>query len=497
MQYILLDTNILIYSKGEKILDESMQLLSRLLLDSEEYKLCIHPLSIDELKKHNDEEEKARILSIVNVYKTLDQTPEMTTEFLCKCREIKNTHDYNDYNLLYMLEINCVNYFITNDKSLQCTAEKLEFKERVFSIDEAIDFLSNKDDLTKLKAPMIITERLIYSINTNDSFFESLREDYSGFDTWLENKKRCQVKAYVSFLKNDTIGSLLMLKIEDETERYNQFEIPFNKGKRVKISTFKVADNGKSIGEALLKIAFDFTLMNGIQEIYATAFEKQKQLIGLLIDYGFKLFTYKDTVKQNGTIEKEGIYLKKISKEYTEYPMIKLIDQNIFIVPIQHEYCHMLFPEIFEVHQIASHDIDGTSTYSNVIKKVYISKSKMMQIRTGDILIFYASQMRKALICAGVVDDVFRANDVGDYDTFVKIVKRRTVYQSEYLREAYDKGYLIILFKHYVNFSKHISLKEAMQTGILNGPPQSIQGLSKDKFEILVELSGSDKQIKI
>lgn len=50
MEYILLDTNILIYREGEKKLDKDILTLSRLLMDSIEYKLVIHPLSIEELK---------------------------------------------------------------------------------------------------------------------------------------------------------------------------------------------------------------------------------------------------------------------------------------------------------------------------------------------------------------------------------------------------------------------------------------------------------------
>ena len=49
MEYILLDTNILIYREGEKILEPDVQLLSRLLMDSMDYKLCVHPMSIESI----------------------------------------------------------------------------------------------------------------------------------------------------------------------------------------------------------------------------------------------------------------------------------------------------------------------------------------------------------------------------------------------------------------------------------------------------------------
>ena len=46
MKYVLLDTNVLIYREGEKVLDKDVQTISRLLMDSDEFRLCIHPLSI-------------------------------------------------------------------------------------------------------------------------------------------------------------------------------------------------------------------------------------------------------------------------------------------------------------------------------------------------------------------------------------------------------------------------------------------------------------------
>lgn len=137
-----------------------------------------------------------------------------------------------------------------------------------------------------------------------------------------------------------------MLKIEKEDEDYSNFEIPFKKDKRVKISTFKVVDNGKAIGEILLKIVFDYALANNVQEIYITIFDKHKRLIDMFNEYGFELYTYKKTVKQDGTIEKEGVYLRKISYDKTNYPILKLNNQSIFIIPIQNEYCNMLFPDV-------------------------------------------------------------------------------------------------------------------------------------------------------
>ena len=49
-----------------------------------------------------------------------------------------------------------------------------------------------------------------------------------------------------------------------------------------------------------------------VDEIYITLFDKQKHLINLLRKFGFKYYCFKNTVKSNGGISKEKIYVKKI-----------------------------------------------------------------------------------------------------------------------------------------------------------------------------------------
>ena len=69
--------------------------------------------------------------------------------------------------------------------------------------------------------------------------------------------------AYVTMTKDNKITSFLMLKEEDENEDYSTFE-------------------------------------------------KQESLIYLLKQYGFSLFTHKNTHKSNNKIEREAIYVKNI-----------------------------------------------------------------------------------------------------------------------------------------------------------------------------------------
>ena len=496
MEYILLDTNILIYREGEKKLDKDILTLSRLLMDSIEYKLVIHPLSIEELKKYKDKEQRDVIISKVSIYKLLENPPKIDEKFLEECGGGANSHEYVDNNLLYALKKNYVSYLITNDKGILKKAKRLGLK-RVLSITDAIHFLSKDEELILSRMPLIIKEKELCEISINDPFFTDLKKDYANFEKWYEKKQLQHKKAYVAFKENGQLGAFLMLKIEDEREGYDDFDVPLERGKRIKVSTFKVVDNGKAIGEALLKIMFDYALANGIYEIYITIYDKHKRLIDLFKEYGFEFCTYKLTEKQIGTYEKEGVYIRKISNDKVNYPILKVDDQSVFIVPIQNEYCIMLFPDVLISSQISMSDLMGTSTYGNVIKKAYICTRYSSKMKPGDIVVFYASKSIKSIVCIGVVDDAFKANELDSCDAYKKVVKRRTVYEDSYLENAYQKGFFTILFKYYTKLDKYIKLEDAIREGIIKMAPQSLQSLDREKFKKLLELAGTENKIKI
>ena len=93
MKYILLDINILKYQDGGKELSHDIQNISRLLLDSEEFKICIHPLSIIELRKCKDTQKLNAILSKVDMYNKLEKPPKITKDFELKCDHKSKNHE--------------------------------------------------------------------------------------------------------------------------------------------------------------------------------------------------------------------------------------------------------------------------------------------------------------------------------------------------------------------------------------------------------------------
>lgn len=317
---ILLDTNMLIYLLDDHILEDKIIKLTKMLYDSDRYMIVIHPKTIEEARKIKNENRRVIFESKLRVYNIIDNPPKMTDDFnqLAGC---KNENDKIDNEMLYAVRRNCVSYFITNDKEFLKKSKLLNLSDRVLSIDKAIQKFKNEEKVV-IDTPVFIKQEYLYNMDLEDEFFASLRRDYLGFDKWFIKKQRNGEQAYVTKTKNNKITSFLILKEEDENEDYYDFEKPFIAGKRIKVSTLKVLDTGKKIGECFIKIMINEAIKKDADEIYVTTFEKQDSLIYLLEQYGFKYFTYKNTTKSDNTVEKELIYVKNM-RNREEYPYVK------------------------------------------------------------------------------------------------------------------------------------------------------------------------------
>ena len=474
MKYILIDTNIFIYREGEHELSFEMKQLTKILLDSNQFKIRIHPLTIKELNRIRDDDVKKSCLSRAEIYDTIENPPLRPDSLLNILGPEKKPNDYIDNCILYSLVAGCVNYLITNDKEMIKKAEKLNVSDKVFDIVAAIEYFRSKE-IVDVYSSVFLEYKPFYNIDINDSFFDSLKLDYLGFEQWFEKKKPVN-KAYVSYKDDGLLGSFLSLKIENEDEDYSSFEKPFSPNKRVKVSTMKVDDTGKRIGENFIKIMVDYALENDINEIYITIYPKQIHLISLLEDYGFKYFTKKQTQDSLGNINDENIYLKIIGDSDGSFPTVNTnFASNYFVVPIRPKYHELLFADKEKNHQLNIFEQTGNVSCSNAIKKAYLSHKETKMISSGDVLFFYLSHTEKAITNVGVVDQVYTKTDFRSFDEFKSKVKKRTVYEDNILKDYYDNSFTLILFKHYFSLPDYISYELLLTKGIVNGVPQSIQ----------------------
>ncbi len=120
------------------------------------------------------------------------------------------------------------------------------------------------------------------AISLADEFFDSLKEDYPGFDRWFQKKADTGDVAYVTRDELGAIDGFLYLKSEVGVVDDVRPALP--SAKRVKIGTFKIEQRGTKYGERFLKKAFDLAIRDNVEEIYVTVFAKHEGLTGYLID---------------------------------------------------------------------------------------------------------------------------------------------------------------------------------------------------------------------
>lgn len=478
MKKILLDTNMLIYLEddNDNIVNKDVAELTRRLYDSCEYKIVIHPKSITESLKIKDKRKRDIFQSKIGIYKKIEDPPLATDEFQMLAG-FSNENDKIDNELLYAIKQHCASFLITNDIRLKRKSVKIGMGDKVLGIQEALEYFKEKPKSIN-DIPIFIREEFLYKIELEDKFFDSLRDDYNDFNGWFQKKQEAGAKAYITRNEKNKITSFLMLKIEGINEKYDDFDIPLKPDNRIKVSTFKVADTGKRIGETFIKIIISKAIEENISEIYVTVFPNQNFLIDLFKEYGFKKYTYKNSKNGQGQNQKELVLVRSLkAKDF--YPFIKIVKQNIFVLPIIPKYHKLLFPEAEKELQIDLRDYSALNTSSNAIKKAFISNAKMKKIKTGDILLFYASHDKMAITTLGVVDAVF--TNFKTKEEIYQLVRKRTAYTREELENISRKDSLVILLKHYITFEKPIDLDYLQEKGIIKGNiqrPRSIENKS-------------------
>ena len=466
---ILLDTNLLIYRENHSVIDDKVLELTKILYDSNKYKIVIHPMTIEDINHIKDLNEREIFHSKIKIYETIKRPPKATNHFnnLVGCSKFPN--DLIDNNLLYAVYRDCVTYLITNDKKLKNKAQKIGLSDRVFGIEDAIVKFKPLEE-KEVRTPAFINYEYLYNIEIEDDFFDSLKADYKGFENWYKKKSREGSMAYITRYPDKKIGSFLMLKVENESEDYSEFKEPLKKGIHLKVATFKVANTGNKIGESYIKIMVEEALKNKVDDIYVTVFKKQKELIKLFFEYGFIKNTTKMTEKADGSLEEELVLVK--SMHDNTYPNFDWANRDTFIVPIKQKYHEKLFPESEPLNQLSFEDLQGVNTYSHTIKKAYICKSPTQQIKPGDILLFYASESKRSITTIGIVDNVF--SKFATPEDLYALATKRTVYSLEEIKSNFDTSLKLILFKYYKTLKEPVTYSSLIENKILKSAPASI-----------------------
>ena len=493
----LLDTNIIIHREANKIVSQDIGILYRW-LDRGQYTKCIHSATIEEVKKNPNKETVDLFLVKLESYEVIDIPSPLQDEVKNVSDQFDTTdNDIVDTVLLNEVFVGRVDILITEDKKIHKKALELGIQDKVFTIDSFLEkTFAEHPELVNYK--VLNVQKLKFGkIDLNDTFFDSLKEDYVGFDKWFI--KKYDEEAYITINSNNgMLLSFLYLKVEDENENYSNINPQFSPKRRLKIGTFKVISNGFRLGERFVKIVFDNALKNHVQEIYVTIYDKrpeQRRLIDLLEQWGFVLWGTKG--------EGELVYVRDFSPKFDIenlkacFPYISK-GKNAYIVPIYPEYHTELLPDSILNTESPKEFIEDFP-HRNSINKVYVSRAMEPYPSVGDILVFYRTggYYKSVVTTIGEVLEV--KTDFQDENDFIFYCRKKSVYPEQALREMWRysaRKPFVVNFLYDYSFPHRINMKELIELKVLTGindAPRGFKPITKEQFEIILKETRSDE----
>ncbi|RTE08235.1 PIN domain-containing protein [Paenibacillus whitsoniae] len=484
---VLLDTNIVIYRETSNVLKTDIGILFRW-LDKLGYTKCIHPITIEEIKRYKDAQTVNSMIIKLDSYHVMKTVAPMLSIVSGVSKQYdKNPNDFNDTKLLNELAAGRVDVLITEDRKVALKAARLNLADKVFTIDSFLEKVTSEHpDLINYKV-LSVTKEYMGNINIDDPFFDSLKEDYRGFENWF-NKKSDEI-AYVCKM-DDSVAAFLYLKIEGETENYSNISPPFTRKKRLKIGTFKVTMNGYKLGERFLKIIFDNALRFRVDEIYVTIFDKsieQIRLINLLMDFGFTKHGTKDGTELVYTRDFQPAF-DDINPKYT-FPYIDT-NKDIFITPIYPEYHTNLLPDSILRTESPSDYIEN-EPFRNAISKVFISRSIERNLNTGDIIVFYRTggYHESVVTTIGIVESI--VTNIKDPQHFIDLCRKRSVFSDKALLEYwhYKKSRpFIVNFLYAYSFPKRINMRRLIELGVIQNVHSAPRGFVRITYQNFIDI---------
>lgn len=489
MTKVLLDTNIIIHRENDRVSNYDIGLLYYW-IDKLKLTKVIHPLTEKEINRCGDTKHLEVLKVKLQAYERIYTQADPTSDFYNCLRNFpdKTENDRVDNQFLYEVYSARVNMLITEDKRMRDKAKVLGLESKVFSIEQFINAATKKyPNLIEYKTLNVKPFRF-GDLDQRDPFFNSLRQSYPGFDTWLA--KKSEEKVYACHDHTNHILGLLYLKIEEDDENYSDIVPIFSKKRRLKIGTFKTETTGFRLGERFLKITFDNAIRANINEIYVTMYPNVGGLKELLESWGFTYWGKKG----------EEIVLIKNLKKYdaTRTPLqnfpLTSTNCNKFILPIYPQYHTTLLPDSI-LNTEEPLDFITNIAHRYALRKIYITGASTCPAKTGDLVVFYriGDKERKkyssVLTSIGIISQI-RTNFQSGSE-FLKACENRTVFSPQDLQKwwrKYSQRLLIIDFLFQETFKHKITLSFLWDENIVSAPngPRPFHQLTNEQFDKII-----------
>ena len=309
----------------------------------------------------------------------------------------------------------------------------------------------------------------------NDSFFDSIRNDYEEFDQWYEKAINDPNKKGYYWIKNNKLEAFIGLKIEDE--EINEGNILLEKKKRLKITTIKSNNNIKNFTEFVIFYAIYEAIEKQIEEIYFSIIknnEEKEKLFEISKTYGFELIGNRKRKNQieNYLLKKINVYFKNKENNWKKYfPKINLENKNV-ILPIESKW-HDEFLQTAKLKNKKNY----FNPYKMGITKAYVhNMNDIFNLRKNDNLLIYRKAQKNkwyesAITGIGVVQEHFKKEiNYSNLKEFEKILKDKQAFpnDSKNLNDWFNKNKYITFFTWNIAFGEenNINYKTLKEKGI-------------------------------
>jgi ribosomal protein S18 acetylase RimI-like enzyme len=456
--------------------------------------LLLHPESLTELAGDADPIRREVRDVLVGKYIRLDPAPSMMDKVRSELGDVyPPSHDYVDHLMLSAVVANAVHFLVTDDGDIIKKATRLGVADRVFTVEDALALLTSLLGRTP-KPPPLVESTKAYDLDATDPIFDTFREDDPTFDVWLVACQQEQRRAWV-IREEGVLAAVCIIKEHDDELQLG--------GPTLKVCSLKVSESraGRRYGELLLKTIFRYLVENGYEYAFLTVFERHAGLITMLEDFGF---VRREPDKAGG----ERFYVKALHPTPAQReemspldfhvrfgpPAVKLVDDDVFLVPIQPQYHRLLFPDAEQRDTPQQLELDlgvpahEPRPFGNALRKAYLCHTPSRQLDPGSALLFYRSWDKQAVTCVGVVEETRVSRDATEVTEFVG---QRTVYSLQEIEEMCQHGEVVaIRFRQDRLLSEPIGRDEMVAEGVAKGAPRTVQRVPSEVNPWLIDRIG-------
>lgn len=319
---------------------------------------------------------------------------------------------------------------------------------------------------TKISSRLHI--KTLADLNLNDPFFNSLKGDYEGFESWVKRNpsRECYVHERI---ETGDIEGLLVLKEENETFP-DITPIPEWES-ALKVCTFKIDGHNTRLGQLFVQLILKKQVMSNLRYSYLTILPTHPELVSLVERYGF----YKcGQITHTG----ENVYVKDLEitrgHPILDYPRFHIEGKRFFVLGIYPEY----HTKMFSISKLSneSPDVIDDLPYTNSITKVYVCKmSGIQNLKSGDIIFIrrtkgYAPAYYTACVTSVcTVLEIRKATSFASFEEYYNYTSPYNLFTEEELRKYHDNNSYAVKMVYNAALNKRPTNGQVIE--ILGGNP--------------------------